>query len=153
MGDPVKEARGLVSKLRLQMKQFLCGVYVCLRDLWRLGEATLWRQCAKCLPTERNQEMSTLERAGSLRAKEASAGARNRNESERFTARLSLLAFASFISALLPSPTRATHSDLIPVNVSFPAPCPQISSPLPPAPSSPHPLSLMPPERVNLSCG
>lgn len=80
--------------------------------------------------------MDNSERAESLGALETKAWTRHPTESGRFTARLSLQASASFTSALLPAPTRATHSNLNPVNVSFPAPFPQFSSPLPPLPSA-----------------
>lgn len=84
--------------------------------------------------------MDTAERAGS--AREASAWARNPKKS---------LASASFTCALLTAPAPATKSDLNPVSVSFPAPFSQTPSPFPLPPRAPSPL--VPPERVNLSCG
>lgn len=78
--------------------------------------------------------MDDSERAESLGALETKAWRRHPTESGRFPARLSLHAAASFTSALFPAPTRATHSDLNAVNVSFPAPFPQFSSPLAPSP-------------------
>lgn len=94
--------------------------------------------------------MGTLEMAGSGGVQEDSAWARNHRNQDA-SPRPRLRGSASFTSAPLPTRTLASRSDPNPVSVSFPASFPQIPAPFLPPPGVP--LSILPPERVNLSCG